>query len=86
VHRRQHRDVAGHGQGEDRRLHRKRVRRSSTCNRPVEPGFICSAFANGVPAGAVVACTVTANNTDKLRANLTLYDASFRPLRSVDLR
>ncbi|HZR84297.1 MAG TPA: hypothetical protein VFD92_24580 [Candidatus Binatia bacterium] len=59
---------------------------SSSCNGPVEAGFICQVFAN-IANGVAYACSVDIAGSAKfIRANLTLRDANEVPVRSIDLR
>jgi hypothetical protein len=58
----------------------------TSCNGPIEPGFICSVFTNSIPNGVAFACSASAGSTAKLRGSLVLYDVNYNPLRSADLR
>ena len=60
---------------------------NNQCFGPIEPHFICSAFANAVPFNQAVACVATVpGSAVKLRGSLTIYTASGVPLRTSELR
>jgi hypothetical protein len=60
---------------------------ASSCNGPVQPGFICQVFANNIASGVAYACNVDVSGSPaKLRATLVLRDANEVPIRTVDLR
>jgi hypothetical protein len=60
---------------------------ASSCNTPVEAGFVCSVFANNIPNAVAFACTADVSGSAKhIRASLTLRDVNGVPLRTADLR
>ena len=57
------------------------------CFGPIEPHFICQAFANAIPYNQAVACVASVpGSAAKLRGSLTIYTAGGVPLRTSELR
>lgn len=58
----------------------------TTCNEPVQPGSVCSVFANNISSGVAFACTAdVAGSAARIRAAFTIVDADEVPLRTADL-